>query len=310
MYSKFGQYLYDLIRDGDVSLVNVALSMSHFRDHILQMNSEEKYRLVHEILNVMPAGFDDKSEEAKPYVESVVFLMMSIPYETELLDEQQIAIAMSSKIDRTEDLNSKGKMRSLRLFADKLILAMGLSEDVNMGLRHASENTSAEVRKKFNGNAAIYTSLPLGVLRNDFTIECSELHETSILLNGDEILNRSLLDLSQWVAHEMRHHHQRFVVDSNVNDQLRSGISKRINRLMPKTGYFALMEERQAFAFEGWMSDCIQKQDMRSEMQITCDNLWFKGVMSGEFIDRLHDYHTFVNEKEQRKTAKLAVVFL
>lgn len=307
MYSKFGQYLYDLIRDGDVSLVNDALSMSHFRDHILQMGSEEKYQLVHEILNVMPVGLDDKSEEAKPYVESVVFLMMSIPYETEMLNEQQIAISMSSTIDRTEGLNSEGKMRSLRLFADKLILAMGLSEDVNIGLRHANENTSPEVRKMFNGNAAIYTPLPLDVLSNDFTIECSQLHSTSILLNGDEILNRSLLDLSQWVAHEMRHHHQRFVVDPNVNYQLRSGISKRINRLMPRTGYFALMEERQAFAFEGWMFDCIQKQDIRSEMQITCDNLWFKGLMFGDFIDRLHDYHASFNELSAEKTVALGL---
>lgn len=305
MRNNFNQYLHDLINEGDISLVNDGLSMSHFWNYLASISSAEKYNLIHAILTAMPAGMDDQSDEAQPYVESVVFLMMSIPYETKLLNEQQIAIAMSSKIDREEGLNSEEKMRSLRLLADQMILTMGLSEDVNMGLRYTNENTPPEVRKMFNGNAAIYTSLPLGILKNDFTIECPELHSTSILLNGNEILNRSLFDLSQWVAHEMRHHHQRFVVDQNVDYQLRSGISKRINRLMPRTAYYSLMEERQAYAFEGWMSDSMNKNQLRIEMQIACDNLWFKGKLSGDFIDKTHDYHHFFQDKMLKQTPEL-----
>ncbi len=309
MYSQFGRYLHDLISGDDVSLVCDALGIEHFWNALFQMPSTEKYDLIHEILTVMPVGVDDKSNEAKPYVEPVVFLMMSIPYEQSFEHEQKMAVDAVDKSWRNYSKNRSTNMDLLRRLVSDLQFKMGIQDGVNVGLRYANNNTPIDIRKKFNGNAAIYSPIPLSILKEEFTIECADVHPTSILLNGEEVVNHSVDDLALWTAHEMIHHHQRFTKFSEIREQQSSAIAKRINRTMPRTAYFTLMEERQAFAFEGWMFDTMNGDALRTEKQITCDNLWFKGKLSGELIDKIHDYQMFVNEQEQKKTAKLAVAF-
>lgn len=281
------------------------LNQDHFWD-INHMPFMDRYTLAHEIISKMPDGIDELSREARPYTESVAFLLMSIPYEPLALEEENTAFSLASMfhgLDISNQYSLSEKLEICRAVAQLYCEIYGLNTDVPIGTVWIRDDASNKTKDYFNHVAAFYTPYEICDLKKKYECE-SDLEDhivQSVLMNRDEFIKLSTSDMLVWLTHELRHVLQREKPTIQVQQQQQQSISSRVNNKMHKAIYFTLMEERQAYAFDGWLADHLKGNMKRTELQITCDHLWFKGGLSGNIINAIYDFHHHTTEPIPQK---------
>jgi len=306
-FAKDIQYFIDI---GEIGYAREDLLNPENFPHVDTMPFNDRYKLINEIILKMPDGVGEQSADARPYTEMAAFLLMSIPYNQLSPNEEDMAFNLASMFNNLETNNHhtlRQKLETCRTIAQIYCEIYDIDQNIPIGVIWPKDNASLEAKNYFNHVAAFYTPTTIADLKDKYECESDlsdSLHQ-AILINREELEKLEVTEMVSWITHELRHAHQREKTTRHVRDQQQQSVSRRINKKMHKAVYFALMEERQAYAFDGWIRDHLKGDMKRSELQITCDLLWFKGIISGSVIDTIHSFDKFSKNRKQIMALKI-----
>ena len=275
---------------------------SAFWHDIMHMPSSDKYLLINEAISALPISQGELATQSKPLTASVAFLLMSVDYEP--IDPHEVAIAqnmasMCRDLKNAKDQSVETKISVIQEVGKKYREVYNIPEGVNVGTLRMTNKVSDADRKHCQDVAAFHMSVESLQCRIgegfETDIDMNAPAYTNIVFMHEALEKASVKEGVLWLLHEMRHVHQ--LRDSTPEFGMQKcaphAISKRVNKHMHKTCYYALMEERQAYAFERWFDDILHGRPVRSELQIACDNLWYKGTHEASVIDAVHDYYHY-----------------
>lgn len=309
--SPFAQKLSDLIHKG----ASYRLRMNVFcQDNWLDLYNmpyHERYQLISEIADCIALGDDgqeEKDDENRLYGEAATFLAMTIPYEPLSKNEQRHALQIESYIDAQENSrksSSADKLKKIREFSGLYAVLEGIPNKTNLGTYSLSSVAPEIVKKEFNKYAAFYMNCSLS---DDKYFEylltqmaCDRLYN---IVFHDDYLNKAT-DIQVIVSglHEMCHYTQdvRGLKGSDYLHDRSNIYCREIDGVDAYIPYIVFMEERQPYAFEGWISDAREKQPLRSELQITCDLLLSNYGFGADVIDPIYAFNDFASQLREKQ---------
>ncbi|PCI00768.1 MAG: hypothetical protein COB76_02805 [Alphaproteobacteria bacterium] len=259
----------------------------------------DRYHLVHEMICNIVVGktiTENDIFQNEMYSNAITFLMMSIPYEPLSNDEQNHAKDIAGFLSEEDCLGQScvdNKLIKAKKIANFYLEQEGVVNNINMGVYDIKKTASAHIKDFFNNNAAFYygSSLCDHENINDFEFFAPLLERNNIMFNVGYFKESDDFKIISTALHETRHYVQGERPTPIQEKQFATGVERRIVRYDDVLPYHISMTERQAYAFEGWLSDSVAGDSLRSEVQITCDNMLDKDRCESGLVDAIYDFN-------------------
>lgn len=303
--SHFAQELQNSIESGNLQALKDSLFDQNNWFDLYFMPYDERYLLAHEIMNHLILLKDISIDDRISNIicrDSIVFLMMTIPYKPLSEHEQSYAKSIASFMNDKNAGDSSDVVKKILLakeFTSLYFKQEKVANEINIGLYNVKNNAPQHIQDKFNKNSAFYLSYQ--ILEYDYKQHLSFL--MSINRSHNIAINKKNFEATdnnsaiEWALHEARHYVQNLRSSQPIYEQYKSGVNSRVIKNEDFIPYIILMEERQAYAFEGWIQDARKHNKLRSELQVTCDLLLEKYSMTANVIDPIYDFNDFASQR-------------
>lgn len=301
--SMFAVDLQNLIDRGDIqSACHRAFSLACF-PHVRAMPDLDRYTLIHEAISAKPAH-NTAPEERRAYADFVTFFLMSVPYEQMHKDEMIHAYRLVGEIAGLIQSNGNekitDKIASAQYIADVYARNQGINEAVNIGSWFLSDAATPQEIELYGGCKAFYARGLPACLVNSPGVVLNDVHPSGInvMLSADALEKASMYEIVLWVCHEMRHAQQRFSQTKSVKGQSVYSVEGRVVNAFPRSAYYALMCERQAYAFDGWIDDMVRGNRIRNADTILVDRLARKADIGDSALDAIENFNRFASQSK------------
>lgn len=254
---------------------------------VMNISAEDRCALAQELLS-HKNYFDPKNNKID---EIVTFLMLSFSYEPLDIDEKTQAREMANIALSYE---SEGRFPENRIQIAKILARHYFAEIETPSIitwELSSNATSQDVRL-YKGALAFHSTFNrLEDASDRFVLKGAYNGASTVIGIKESYLKESdFKKLSQTLFHEFRHERQRQNTTPIDAIQRNKGVFERVIKIMPETAYFALMAERQAFVFDGWVEDVMDGKSLRAPDQIIMDEMARQNTFDPRFIAKMHEF--------------------